>query len=73
MTSTATSPLNSPLPIETDSLLSMVWWSFRNSLVLTRRGVARIVREPSQLLDVTIQPIIFVLLFVYVFALRPHH
>jgi ABC transporter DrrB family efflux protein len=46
----------------------VVWWSFRNSLVLARRGVARIVREPSQLLDVTVQPIIFVLLFVYVFG-----
>jgi ABC transporter DrrB family efflux protein len=36
--------------------------------VLARRGVARIIREPSQLLDVTVQPIIFVLLFVYVFG-----
>jgi ABC transporter DrrB family efflux protein len=35
---------------------------------LARRGVERIIREPSQLLDVTIQPLIFVLLFVYVFG-----
>jgi ABC transporter DrrB family efflux protein len=28
----------------------------------------RIIREPSQLLDVTLQPLIFVLLFVYVFG-----
>jgi len=47
---------------------SQVWWSLRNTLVLTRRGVARIIREPSQLLDVTVQPLIFVLLFVYVFG-----
>ena len=36
--------------------------------MLARRGVARIIREPSQLLDVTVQPLIFVLLFVYVFG-----
>ncbi len=42
------------------------WWALRNSLVLARRGVERTIREPSQLLDVTIQPLIFVLLFVYV-------
>jgi ABC transporter DrrB family efflux protein len=45
-----------------------LWWALRNALVLTGRGVARIIREPSQLLDVTIQPVIFVLLFVYVFG-----
>ena len=50
-----------------DSLLSRIWWSFRNALVLARRGVVRIVREPSQLLDVTTQPVIFILLF-YVFG-----
>jgi ABC-2 type transport system permease protein len=63
-----TSTLTPPLTTEADSLLSRMWWSFRNALVLARRGVARIVREPSQLLDVTVQPIIFVLLFVYVFG-----
>jgi ABC-2 type transport system permease protein len=63
-----TSTVTSPLATEADSLLSVAWWSLRNSLVLAHRGVARIVREPSQLLDVTVQPIIFVLLFVYVFG-----
>ena len=58
-----------PLPPATDeSLPSRTWWSLRNTLVLARRGVARIVREPSQLLDVTVQPVIFILLFVYVFG-----
>src|ERR1035438_2674346 len=64
MTSAPTPPI--PTPIE--SLSARTWWSVRNALVLARRGVARIVREPSQLLDVTVQPIIFVLLFVYVFG-----
>src|ERR1035438_8714341 len=68
MTSAPTPPI--PTPIE--SLSARTWWSVRNALVLARRGVARIVREPSQLLDVTVQPIIFVLLFVYVFGSAIH-
>jgi ABC transporter DrrB family efflux protein len=64
MTYVPTSPLAAPA----ESLLSRLWWALRNALVLTGRGVARIIREPSQLLDVTIQPVIFVLLFVYVFG-----
>ena len=67
-----TSTLTSPLPTQVEPLLSRTWWSFRNGLVLARRGVARIVREPSQLSDVTIQPVIFVLLFVYVFGSAIH-
>jgi ABC-2 type transport system permease protein len=63
-----TSTLISPTPVPVESWLSQAWWSARNTWVVARRGVARIVREPSQLLDVTIQPIIFVLLFVYVFG-----
>jgi ABC-2 type transport system permease protein len=63
-----TSTLISPVPTQVESLPSRAWWSYRNTLVLARRGVIRIVREPSQLLDVTVQPLIFVLLFVYVFG-----
>ena len=59
-----TSTLISTVPTQVESLPSRTWWSFRNTLVLARRGVARIIREPSQLLDVTVQPLIFVLLFV---------
>ncbi len=43
------------------------WW-ISDVLVLTRRSLARIVREPETLMDVTIQPIVFVLLFAYVFG-----
>ena len=63
-----TPALAPPLPAQAESLPSLAWWSFRNTLVLARRGVARIIREPSQLLDVTVQPLVFVLLFVYVFG-----
>ena len=36
--------------------------------VLTRRSLARIRREPETLSDVTIQPVMFVLMFAYVFG-----
>ena len=43
------------------------WW-LSDVRVLTQRSLARIVREPETLMDVTIQPIVFVLLFAYVFG-----
>jgi ABC-2 type transport system permease protein len=36
--------------------------------VLTRRNLTHIAREPLQLSDVTVQPVLFTLLFVYVFG-----
>jgi ABC-2 type transport system permease protein len=36
--------------------------------VLTKRSLARIRREPETLADVTIQPVIFILMFAYVFG-----
>jgi len=52
--------------------LPRTWWALKNSWVLTRRSIARIAREPEQLSDVTIQPVIFVLLFTYVFGSAIH-
>ena len=40
----------------------------RDTRILTRRNVLHIRREPFQLSDVTIQPVMFCLLFVYVFG-----
>jgi ABC-2 type transport system permease protein len=40
----------------------------RSVVVMTRRNIVHIAREPMQLSDVTIQPILFTLLFVYVFG-----
>ena len=64
------------LPITTaadaEPVLSRFWWALKNSLVLARRSIARIAREPEQLIDVTIQPVIFVLLFTYVFGSAIH-
>jgi ABC transporter DrrB family efflux protein len=42
--------------------------SFSDTMVLARRAVMRIVRAPDLLLAYTVQPIMFVLLFVYVFG-----
>jgi len=37
-------------------------------LVLTKRSIARIRREPETLADVTVMPVIFILMFAYVFG-----
>jgi ABC transporter DrrB family efflux protein len=42
------------------------WW--RAARVLTRRNIVHIQREPAQLSDVTIQPILFTLLFTQLFG-----
>jgi ABC-2 type transport system permease protein len=41
---------------------------FADVIVLTGRNIVHIAREPLQLSDVTIQPVLFTLLFVYVFG-----
>ena len=43
-------------------------WAIKDTLVLTWRSIARIAAEPETLMDVTVQPLIFVLLFAYVFG-----
>jgi ABC-type multidrug transport system permease subunit len=40
--------------------------------VLARRSLARIRREPEQLMDVTVQPVIFVPLFTWIFGSAIH-
>ncbi|KHL10373.1 oleandomycin transport system permease protein [Mumia flava] len=40
----------------------------RHGLVLARRSISTIVRTPEQLIDVTLQPILFTLVFVYLFG-----
>jgi len=40
----------------------------RHAFVLAKRNLIKTLRTPEQLIDVTIQPIIFLLLFVYVFG-----
>jgi oleandomycin transport system permease protein len=40
----------------------------RHSMILAGRAITKIKRNPEQLLDVTLQPIIFTVLFVYLFG-----
>ena len=67
---TAVSPALPAPPAVT--LPGRVWWALKDTWVLTRRSVVRIAREPEQLSDVTIQPVIFVLLFSYIFGSAIH-
>ncbi len=43
-------------------------WGLSDSLVLARRNVAHVRQIPEKLLDVTVQPLMFVLLFAFVFG-----
>jgi ABC-2 type transport system permease protein len=43
-------------------------WVISDSAVLAWRSVTRIAREPETLMNVTVQPVMFVLLFTYVFG-----
>jgi ABC-2 type transport system permease protein len=51
---------------------STLSWTINDVIVLTRRSLARIAREPESLMDVTIMPVVFVLLFAYVFGSAIH-
>lgn len=52
----STSDTRRPLPL------------LRHSLTLAARSILKVRRTPEQLIDVTLQPIIFLLLFVYIFG-----
>jgi oleandomycin transport system permease protein len=54
-------PTRNPTPARPMALV-------RHSLALAQRSIIKIKRTPEQLMDVTLQPIIFVLLFVYIFG-----
>lgn len=71
MTAIAVSATDQPERFK-ESRLSRAVWAVRNVEVLTRRSLARVKREPELLSQVTIQPIMFVLLFAYVFGSAIH-
>lgn len=48
--------------------LARVRSRLRDVAVMTRRNLVHIAREPMQLSDVTVQPVLFTVLFVYVFG-----
>jgi oleandomycin transport system permease protein len=42
--------------------------SIRHALVIAKRSLIKLTRTPEQLIDVTLQPIIFLALFTYIFG-----
>jgi ABC-2 type transport system permease protein len=71
MTAVTVSPGRSP-GLASESGPARLWWAVKDTWVLAVRSIRRIAREPEQLSDVTIQPVIFVLLFSYVFGSAIH-
>jgi ABC transporter DrrB family efflux protein len=67
-----TSDVVRPLGVSSEPLVRVergslaAWWS--DSLVFARRNIEHIRQIPEKLLDVTLQPLMFVLLFAYVFG-----
>jgi ABC-2 type transport system permease protein len=55
-------------PVPTVTSRSWLGGRWHDVVVLTRRNIVHIAREPLQLSDVTVQPVLFTLLFVYVFG-----
>src|ERR1700722_173731 len=45
-----------------------VWGRVQDVWAMTRRNLVHISREPMQLSDVTIQPVLFTVLFIYIFG-----
>jgi oleandomycin transport system permease protein len=62
---TRSSALDEPRPQSTHRV---PFRALRHSLVLAKRNLIKTMRTPEQLIDVTVQPIIFLLLFTYVFG-----
>jgi hypothetical protein len=50
------------------TITQRVRWSIEDGLVLTRRNLLRYIRIPTLLVFSTIQPVMFVLLFRFVFG-----
>lgn len=68
MTTLVDAPTQVPPPVAASEQGPRPFPLLRHSLVLAGRAVRKIRRTPEQFIDVTLQPIIFVLLFVYVFG-----
>ena len=63
--SAATYPSGSAAPLRKHTSISQ---TIRNSLTMAYRGILKIRRTPEQLFDVTLQPILFTLMFTYIFG-----
>jgi ABC-2 type transport system permease protein len=56
------------VPAPEPGALARLGARLRDVAVMTRRNLVHIAREPMQLSDVTVQPVLFTVLFVYVFG-----
>jgi oleandomycin transport system permease protein len=62
--STALAPRPVPGTVDADRV---TWWPWlRHALVLSGRSVTKMMRHPEQFFDVTLQPALFLVIFVYV-------
>jgi ABC-2 type transport system permease protein len=71
MTITATAvspPTTTNQPVIERSVPGRLRSIWHDTVVFTRRNLVHIRREPAQLSDVTIQPVLFTVLFVYIFG-----
>src|SRR3984957_14586996 len=66
---TTTTLTQTPVAVADRGKLSgLVWGSVQDAWAMTRRNLVHISREPTQLSDVTIQPVLFTVLFVFIFG-----
>jgi len=66
---TITQTTRSVAPSKRDaSLIDLIRWNITDSITMTRRNLIYYLRQPQLLVFATIQPIMFLLLFVYVFG-----
>jgi len=67
MTTTAVAAPIAPAAARRGPLARTAEWA-RDVLVLARRNLIHVAREPAQLSDATVQPVLFTVLFVYIFG-----
>jgi ABC transporter DrrB family efflux protein len=64
---TATTVTTAPLPAQ-ETGLDRLRWALADGWTVARRNLSHVRHMPEKLMDVTLQPVIFVLLFTYVFG-----
>ena len=62
------SAIASPAPVATPQRHGRLYWTIADTLTITRRHLLHLPQQPEQWMSATIQPIMFVLLFRYVFG-----
>jgi ABC-2 type transport system permease protein len=68
MTTTTTTTFAAPLLVEDQSQGSRLGWAIADIITMAKRNILAVLRTPEALFFTTLQPIMFVLLFTYVFG-----